>query len=132
MINYLLQDSEEEKAIVKIETKTFYTFSPKENTAKEVKSITIYDEEKITKILTRKAMIKYQKLLDLIHKTFAEDDNTEEGMQLCLDEIIRLKDLLENKYQRYLKRELYAKFLEDLTNLYGYVEHKIDKKKRGR
>ena len=39
----------------------------------------------------------------------------------CLGELNKLYEMLEYKYKKYLKQELYNKFIEDLSNLKEFI-----------
>lgn len=126
MSKYIVKKENGTRKIVKIEAEKYYTFSPKGNVSKMVKTVTVYDEEKIKKILIKKLMIKYQRLLNIINDIISSDDSSSSDFMICLDEISKLKDILEYKYKKFLKRELYSAFLEDLNNLSNYVNDYIE------
>ena len=126
MSNYIVTKNNAERKIIKVTAENYYTFTPKSSMKESVKTITIYDFEKISKIVVRKLMIKYQKLLDKIREV--EDDETAEGYESVLDELNKLFEMLEYKYKKYLKKELYDNFIEDLSNIKEFVVIGLEKK----
>lgn len=119
MSNYIIKKDSNKKTIIKVTAENFYTFTPKSSMKESVKCITIYDYDKISKIVVRKLMIKYQKLLDMIKHI--EDDDSSSDYNACLGELNKLYEMLEFKYKKYLKKELYDKFIEDLNNLKEFI-----------
>ena len=126
MSNYIVTKNNTERKIIKVTAENYYTFTPKSSMKESIKTITIYDFEKISKIVVRKLMIKYQKLLDKIREV--EDDETAEGYESILDELNKLFEMLEYKYKKYLKKELYDNFIEDLSNIKEFVVIGLEKK----
>ncbi len=126
MSNYIVTKNNAERKIIKVTAENYYTFTPKSSMKESIKTITIYDFEKISKIVVRKLMIKYQKLLDKIREV--EDDETAEGYESILDELNKLFEMLEYKYKKYLKKELYDNFIEDLSNIKEFVVIGLEKK----
>ena len=126
MSNYIVTKNNAERKIIKVTAENYYTFTPKSSMKESIKTITIYDFEKISKIVVRRLMIKYQKLLDKIREV--EDDETAEGYESILDELNKLFEMLEYKYKKYLKKELYDNFIEDLSNIKEFVVIGLEKK----
>ena len=126
MSNYIIKKEEKEKKIIKVLAQNYYTFTPKSKTKESVTYITIYDYDKISKIIVKKLMIKYQKLLNMLSSLNGEDDPS--GFTACLDELDKLYEMLEFKYKKYLKQELYNKFIEDLSNIKEFIVLGLEKK----
>ena len=120
MSNYIILKDNNEKQIVKVTAENYYTFTPKSKTKETITHVTIYDYDKICKIVLKKLMIKYQKLINMISSINDEDDSSS-NYSLCLDELNKLYEMLEYKYKKYLKQELYNKFIEDLSNLKEFI-----------
>ncbi len=127
MSNYIILKDNEEKQIVKVTAENYYTFTPKSKTKESVTYITIYDYDKICKIVLKKLMIKYQKLINMLNDINGEDDSSSNYAQ-CLDELNKLYDMIEYKYKKYLKQELYNKFIEDLSNLKEFIVIGVENK----
>ncbi len=120
MSNYIILKDNSEKQIIKVTAENYYTFTPKSKTKETITYVTIYDYDKICKIVLKKLMIKYQKLINMISSINDEDDSSS-NYSLCLDELNKLYEMLEYKYKKYLKQELYNKFIEDLSNLKEFI-----------
>ena len=120
MSNYIILKDNNEKQIIKVTAENYYTFTPKSKTKETITHVTIYDYDKICKIVLKKLMIKYQKLINMISSINDEDDSSS-NYSLCLDELNKLYEMLEYKYKKYLKQELYNKFIEDLSNLKEFI-----------
>ena len=120
MSNYIILKDNNEKQIIKVTAENYYTFTPKSKTKETITHVTIYDYDKICKIVLKKLMIKYQKLINMISSLNDEDDSSS-NYSLCLDELNKLYEMLEYKYKKYLKQELYNKFIEDLSNLKEFI-----------
>lgn len=120
MSNYIVKKDGKEKKIVKITAENYYTFTPKSRTKETITYITIYDYEKICKIVVRKLMIKYQKLINMLSSISSDDESSSE-YSACLDELNKLYEMIEYKYKKYLKQELYDKFIEDLSNIKEFI-----------
>lgn len=119
MSDYLVKSDNKEKKIVEIKTSNYYTFSPRKESLKKISSVTIYDEDIVNEILIKKIYVKYQKILNLFLASQDEDD--EGGYDIALDEIYRLKDIIEYKYKKLIKKEAYDKFISDLVNLEEHI-----------
>lgn len=127
MSSYIIQKESSEKKIIKVTAENYYSFTPKSAVRENITNITIYDYEKICKIVVRKLMIKYQKLMNLI-AMIQQDGDSESNYALCLDEINKLYEMIEYKYKKYLKKELYDKFIEDLSNLKEFIVIGLEEK----
>ena len=74
MSNYIILKDNKEKRIIKVTAENYYTFTPKSRTKGSITYVTIYDYDKICKIVLRKLMIKYQKLINMLNSINDEGD----------------------------------------------------------
>lgn len=107
-----------------------YNFKPKNNPDKpyiSVNSVTIYKPEMIDNLLSKKFSKKFDRLSQIIMNfLFQDDDDTDEGdFMILLDEIARLKSVVELKYQKFLSNEEYKDYMHKLDFLDGQLRQKI-------
>lgn len=126
MSKYILSGTSDASEIVSISVSKSYEFNPKSNSNQiiKIKKISVYDEEKIQKLLVNQYIKKFKRLSNKI-LSINEDDDSDSSIMICFDEISRLKDILTYKYKKYLKKELYEKFISDLLFLSKYLESKL-------
>lgn len=106
-----------------------YKFTPKndeKSTFIQVKSVTIYKPEMIEHLLTKKFEKKFNRLSEIIMKFLFSDDDEDEGdYMILLDEVARLKSIVELKYQRYLQVEEYKDYIHKLAFLDQQIRQKL-------
>ena len=107
-----------------------YKFKPKNTDSKayiKVNSVTIYKPEMIDHLLTKKFEKKFDRLSQIIMNFLYQDDETsDEGdFMILLDEVARLKSLVELKYQRFLEVEQYKDYIHKLAFLDNQLRQKI-------
>ena len=127
MNNYLLTADDQKKEIIKIEVSKSYSFKPKKMTRKYVnaKSITVYDEAALANILMQKYIKRYNRLISIVSSIIESDDTTDSDYMMCLDELEKLKGMLVHKYAKFLKKEIYHKFITDLIYIENFMKEKI-------
>lgn len=127
MNNYLLTADDQKKEIIKIEVSKSYSFKPKKMTRKYVnaKSITVYDEAALANILMQKYIKRYNRLISIVSSIIESDDTTDSDYMMCLDELEKLKGMLVHKYAKFLKKEIYDKFITDLIYIDNFMKEKI-------
>lgn len=118
MDSYILKNSEEKASVLLYQEKKGYSFTPK-NKSYRVEKITILNETMIECILKDKVINKYNRLLQIIYQIIASgsDDATSGDVLVTYTEIDRLRNILLNKYYRYLKREFIEEYLRKLQVL---------------
>lgn len=131
MSNYIIRTDASEKKILDIKTSSYYTFSPKGSSYKKISSVTIYDSDRINYILQKKLFVKYQRLLNILSDIENNGTSDGDGYMIILDEAAKLKDILELKYKKLLKKELYEQFLNDICNIEEYINVKLESFEHG-
>lgn len=96
----------------------------------ENEKISIVDEELIENIIDREFTKKYRKLLYIVMDISGNEDSTESDAELCLIKIEELKNIILNKYYKYISRELLNKYLKMMMLLEEKL--RIPDRRRGR
>ena len=107
-----------------------YKFKPRNDVNQSyvnVKSVTIYKPEMIDHLLSKKFEKKFDKLSQIILKfLYQEDEDCDDGdFIVLLDEIARLKSVVELQYRKYLKIDEYNEYIAKLTFLDNQVRQKL-------
>lgn len=108
-----------------------YNFKPKNDGSKpyiKVNSVTIYKPEMIDSLLAQKFQRKFERLSEIIMRfLYQEDDETgDEGDYfILLDEVARLKSIVDLKYKKFLQNEEYKDYIHKLTFLDNQIRQKI-------
>lgn len=108
-----------------------YKFKPKHNNDEKayikVNSVTIYKPEMIDHLLTKKFEKKFDRLSQIIiNFLYQDDESSDEGdFMILLDEVARLKSIVELKYQKFLEVEQYKDYIHKLAFLDSQLRQKI-------
>lgn len=107
-----------------------YKFKPrnsKEQPFINVNSVTIYKPDMIEHLLAKKFEKKFERLSQIILKfLYQSDEESDEGdLMILLDEIARLRSVVEIKYRKYLKIDEYNEYLTKLVFLDEQVRQKL-------
>lgn len=131
MSNYLV-DKEAHKAVINYMEYDLdgYEFKPKnkvEQTYIKVKSVKLYRSEMISSILTKKFERNFNRLGQIIlNFLYQDDDDCQEGdFYILLDEVARLRAMVEINYRKHLGIEKYKEYLEQLHFLDNQIRQKI-------
>ena len=122
MASFLLKKDEKtnEILIMDYEDKG-YTFKPgnKSKNHLKVNQITIIKPSMIDAILTTKFNKKYRRLVMIVFNILqsSDEDTTEGDIMIALDEIAKLREIILNKYQKFLSHEKEEKFIKQLRIL---------------
>lgn len=118
MESYILKNTEESKSVLLYQEKKGYSFTPK-NGSYRVEKITVLNETMVECILKDKVINKYNRLLQIIYSIISggNDDETSGNVLVTYTEIDRLRNILLNRYYRYLKREFIEEYLKKLQVL---------------
>lgn len=115
MSKYVIKNQSKEKKVLLYSNKKKYTFSPK-NYYKSTK-ILLLDDSMIESVLKEKVISKYNKIVKLIYYILASNPDDDEGAMLALDEIEKLKNIILNKYLKYLPKDFCNKYFNKLIIL---------------
>lgn len=107
-----------------------YKFRPKNDGEKpyiKVNSVTIYKPEMIEHVLTKKFERKFAKLSSIILKFLYQDDEESDSgdFEILLDEIARLKSVVDLQYKKFLSNQEYKDYIHKLTFLDAQVREKL-------
>lgn len=110
--------------IIEFDDKKSFSIKNKEE------KITIYDDGLATELIDKKFNIEYKKLLYIIMDINNSDDSTESDGLLVRDKIDELKNVIINKYSKYISKELLNKYIKMIMILEEKLV--IPEKSRGR
>ncbi len=107
-----------------------YKFHPKKAEGKpyiSVNSVTIYKPEMIDHLLAKRFEKRFDRLSQIIMRfLYQDDDECDEGdFMIILDEIARLRSIVEIEYKKYIKIEEYKEYIEKLYFLDNQVRQKL-------
>ena len=128
MANFLIKRIDKDRKIKKIENeKTGYDFKPRINSVNlEVNRITIYNSSMIDIILSKKIEKSFERVASIVYDVLqTEDDDSTSDAVIALDEVTRLREIVLNKYQKYLKKEKEKEILKKLRFLENELRSKI-------
>ncbi len=127
MSKYIISSLDTKKTIKKIDIKDGYQFNPKNKTGKylAISNLVLYDPEQIQRILMKKFLLRYQKLVYVVNVITDNDESSDSDYMICLDEVEKLEGILINKYQKHLNAKLYAYFLDNLIKTGKFLEMKF-------
>ncbi|MBE6147902.1 MAG: hypothetical protein E7167_00105 [Firmicutes bacterium] len=127
MSNFILNANDDSRKIIELNLTQGYSFNPKNQVGKfsHIKTVSLYDPSRIENIIINKYTIRYHRLAKIFKDLVESDDTSEADFMICLDEIEKLKSILQIKYQAFLKKEMYDYFLNDLYFLQTVLEEKI-------
>lgn len=92
--------------------------------------IEICDSELAAKFATKKFTKLYVSYLKKLKEAFDSDDVSGSTAELLLGEIEKLKDILELKYKKFIKKREYEYFLSDINNVSSTLKDELNRLKR--
>lgn len=114
MNSYILKNDDEEKKVLLYKEQNGYSFSPKKG-YKKVKKITVLDTDMVSSILEDKVIKAYNRLIKIIYSLItAGDDTTSGDVLVAYTELDRIRNILEYKYNQFLKKTFIEKYLKKL------------------
>lgn len=131
MSNYLVKKDKYTGEIVYMEYDLEgYDFKPKNDASKSyisVNTVTIYKPEMIDHLLARKFQKKFDRLSQIIMNFLYQDDSDDDegDFMILLDEVARLKSIVDLKYQRFLQVEEYKDYIHKLAFLDNQLREKL-------
>ena len=128
MANFLIKRIDKDRKVKKIDKeKIGYDFKPRINSVNlEVNKITIYNSSMIDIILSKKIEKSFERVASIVYDVLqTEDDDSTSDAVMALDEVTRLREIVLNKYQKYLKKEKEKDILKKLRFLENELRSKI-------
>lgn len=121
MASYLVKKEHKDEKVVSFKEYDGYVFKPKLNKEQFIKvnSIKIVDAEMIDRILTMKFNKSFNRLVALAMAVLNDDDADDSDCEIVLDEAQLVREILLNRYQKFLsqkKEELFLKKLRIIEN----------------
>ncbi len=105
-----------------------YNVHPKKNVSFEnminVNEMVIINPSLITKLVGKKCSRSLEKIIKDMSLLYDDDDDTDSGISLVLDELERFRTILMNRYREYMKKEEYNLYLKKLEIIKKELELK--------
>lgn len=135
-INYVMNKKKSFKLYSDIDLSNSYNIKRKKESSMGI--IRIFNNQ-LTKIAIKKSINNhFKKLLELVI-AITEDGDNPEGLMLCLDEISKFRNEINNKYNRFLEKkdkelalkklEIIEKELKDKLVIYQLQYDEIEEEK---
>ncbi len=128
MENYVIKKKNKNKKLNKFNFKEEgYVFKPniKSNNLIKISSLSITNLEFTNSILKKKLDTSFRKLAAIILRVLNSNDVASGDATIALDELSREKEKMKNKYQEYLKKEEYEKYMKRLKVLENELKEKL-------
>ena len=121
MASYYVNKTKKNDSIISIKNADGYKFKPRacDDDIVKVSQVTIIDHVMIDKILTMKFNKSFNRVAALAMAVINDEDATESDAEIVLGEVELVRDILLNRYQRFLsqkKEELFLKKLRVIEN----------------
>lgn len=132
MASYLINKGHKDESVVRIRELDGYTFRPRLNRDNLVKvnKVTVIDRVMIDKILSMKFNKAFNKLAAMAMQVINDDDSDEGDAEIVLDEAELVKQVLLNRYQKFLSYEKEQLFLKKIRLIEHEMRLKQEKIKR--
>ena len=116
MASYLINKKHKDDSVVSINELDGYKFKPKPGKGNyiRVNEVTIVDRVMIDKILSMKFDKSFKQLVALALVVINDDDADDAAAEIILDEVELLRQILLNRYQKFLSYEKEQLFLKKL------------------
>ena len=115
MASYLLNKKNKNESILDFDDIEGYTFRPKKsNNYLNVDNVKIVNKDMIDRILTIKYEKAFKRLVSLAMSVLENEDASSEDTRIVLDETELVREILLNKYQKFLTQEKEKLFLKKL------------------
>lgn len=122
MAGYTINKNHHNDSVVSLQELDGYKFKPKQKNDNyvSVNEVTIINKEMIDKILSLKFEKSFKKLVNMAMYVLNDEDETDEtAASVVLDEVELVRQVLLNRYQKFLnheKEELFLKKLRVIEN----------------
>lgn len=116
MASYLINKKHCDESVVSIRELDGYKFKPKSGNGNYIKvnEVTIVDRVMIDKILSMKFDKSFKQLVALALRVINDEDADDAEAEIVLDEVELVRQVLLNKYQKFLNYEKEQLFLKKL------------------
>ena len=116
MAGYLINKNHRDDSVVSIKELDGYTFTPKPGKGNyiKVKEVKIVDKVMIEKILSMKFDKSFKQLVALALRVINDDDADDDTAMLVLDEVELVRQILLERYHKYISKEKEKLFLKKL------------------
>lgn len=123
---YILKQDDNKKELFsgKLDINGYKFNSSRSKNIIKVTNVTVIKPEMINEILTKKFNRRFNKLLKLAQAVLNSDDADESDTALVLDEVQLVKEILMNRYQKFLNKEKEELFLKKLRVLENEIRMK--------
>ena len=105
-----------------------FSVKPKTNVTFEdminVNEMILINPSLIEKLVSKKCSRTFDKIVKMLSVVSDDEDDSDPGYMLILDEIERFKNLLVSKYQKYMDEKEYELNLKKLELLKQEIEHR--------
>lgn len=128
MSSFLIKRNDEEKDVIKLKNnKTGYDFKPNITSLDiKVSRITLYNSSMIDVILSKKIEKTFERIASITYDILSsDDDESSSDAIIALDEVSKLRMVILNKYQEFLKKEKEEDYLKKLRFLENELRSKI-------
>lgn len=115
MSSYLINKKHHDTIVVDIHDLDGYKFKPRnKGNYVNVSEVTIVNHMMIDKILSLKFDRYFRKLVAMALQVLNDEDSSEDEAQIVLDEAELIKEILNNRYRKYLNHEKEQLFLKKI------------------
>jgi hypothetical protein len=115
MAGYLINKKHSDDSVVSIRELDGYTFRPRPNSNYiKVNKVTIVDRMMIDRILSMKFDKAFNRVVRLALRVINDDDATGDDCEIILGEVELVRQILLNRYQKYINQEKEKLFLKKL------------------
>ena len=116
MAGYLINKNHRDDSVVSIKELDGYTFTPKPGKGNyiKVKEVKIVDKVMIEKILSMKFDKSFKQLVALALRVINDDEADDDTAMLVLDEVELVRQILLERYHKYISKEKEKLFLKKL------------------
>ena len=127
MASYLINKSHQDESVVSIRELEGYQFKPRSTKDSYIKvnQVTIVDRVMIDKILTMKFNKSFKKVVALALQVINDEDSDEGNVAIVLGEVELGREILLNRYQKFLSYEKEQLFLKKLRLIENELRMKM-------
>ena len=127
MSNSILVNLTKRQKIVSIKMQNPYELKLKSNMQKRfsITSINVYKYELIQNHLEKRIQKMLSRLLNIINATYASSDSSTGDFMICLDEEMRVEKIMSFEFKKFMKKEAYKKYIDELIKLRKMLEEKV-------